>query len=156
LYHFLADFRLRSDSATWLLTIDANFEYLTVAQPPVFNITVLGNTMALTSLSISLTVNAIVMGLIVLRILKVYWKGRSAFDQTLGVGRDTPKLRSIIFILIESGMAMFSIQLIRVALNNNFKNFDALQIVIYINQMLNVIIRSVMSTFQFTEIVSRE
>ena len=53
-------------------------------------------------------------------------------------------------------MAMFSIQLIRVALNNNFKNFYPLQIVIYINQMLNVIIWSVMSTFHFTEIVSRE
>jgi hypothetical protein len=98
--------------------------------------------MVATSLSISLTVNTIVTGLIVLRILKVYWKGRSAFDQTLGVGRDHLKLRSIIFIIIESGMAMFSIQLIRVVLT--ILELDATYFIMGIHQMFNVIIRSVL------------
>lgn len=75
----------------------------------------------------------------VLRILKVYWGGRSTFDQTLGVGRDNPKLRSILFVIVE----LFSIQLIRVVFN--ILNLDAVVIIIDINQMFNLITRSVIS-----------
>jgi hypothetical protein len=146
---------MRSDSATWLSSFYGT-SYLTLTEPLVsgesdeLGYSIQTNPIALTSLVISLTVNAIATGLIVLRILKVYWNsGRSTLDRTLGVGRDNPKLRSIIFIIIESGMAMFSIQLIRVVLSSifTFNCVILLQIVIYINQMLNVIIQSVISTF---------
>ena len=70
-----------------------------------------------TSLAISLTVNVVVTGLIVLRIVKVYWEVRpTPEDRDLGIGGGNGRLRSIIFIIIESGMAMFSIQLVRAVL----------------------------------------
>jgi hypothetical protein len=95
---------------------------------------------ALTSVVISLTVNAVVTGLIVLRILKVYWEVRSTSKgQALGVGGSEAKVRSIIFIMIESGMAMFAIQLIRVVLTV-VKRYDALIIILEIIEMVNVII----------------
>jgi hypothetical protein len=94
----------------------------------------------------SLTVNAVVTGLIVLRILKVYLEVKSAFeDRTLDVGGGNVKLRSIVFIIIESGVVMFAIQFIRLVLT--ILNLDALEIIISINQMFNVIIRSVISIF---------
>ena len=104
--------------------------------------------MYLTSLVISLTVNAVVTGLIVFRILKVYWEVRSAFKgRTLRVGGSEAKVRSIIFIMIESGMAMFTIQFIRVVLSildsNNISN--GLIVITSINDMFNVITRSVIS-----------
>jgi hypothetical protein len=131
-------------------------EYLTLADPLIFGTTYVGNTMTITSLVISLTVNAIVTGLIVLRILKVYREIGSAVDQTFGVGGDNLKLQSIIFIIVESGMAMFSIQFIRVILSVSLNTINGVQIVIYINQMFNVIIQLVMSTFHVTEVVSRD
>ena len=95
---------------------------------------------ALTSVVISLTVNAVVTGLIVLRILKVYWEVRSTYKgQALRAGGAEAKIRSIIFIMIESGMAMFAIQLIRVVLTV-LKRVDALIIILNIIEMVNVII----------------
>ena len=92
----------------------------------------------MTSLAISLTMNAVVTGLIVFRIVKVYWEARpTSEDRDLGVGGANGKLRSIIFIVIESGMAMFSVQLVRVVLNA--LQLDALYLVVGINQMFNVI-----------------
>src|SRR5882757_2535746 len=88
------------------------------------DVTEWGNILALTSLTASMTVNALVTGLIVFRIFKVFREVRSVTtsDETsLGVtgGR---KLRSVIFIIIESGMALFAIQLARlVILSNGFK-----------------------------------
>jgi hypothetical protein len=115
----------------------------------------LGYTVTLTSLGFSLIVNAIVMGLIVFRILKVYWKiGPNVNDQTLPIGGAKGKFWSIIFIIIESGMAMFTVQLIRVVLT--ILNIDALYYIIGIHQMFNVIIRSIGSILHFTEIISRE
>jgi hypothetical protein len=102
----------------------------------------------------SLAVNAVVTGLIVLRILKLSRELVPTFgDRTLGIGGTEARVRSIIFIMIESGMAMFAIQLIRVVLT--ILNVEALTLVIGINQMLNVIVRSVISTFHFTKINSR-
>ncbi|KAF8816972.1 hypothetical protein BYT27DRAFT_7205395 [Phlegmacium glaucopus] len=75
-----------------------------------------GYAVSSTSLAISLVVNGVVTGLIVFRILKVYWEARPTFeDQTLGIGTKG-KIRSIIFIIIESGMAMFTIQIIGVVI----------------------------------------
>ena len=112
----------------------------------------------LTSLIISLTVNAAVTGLIVLRIFQVYREARSTFeDRALGtIAGVGVKLRSLIFIIIESGMLMFTVQLIRVMLDVFQIDFNAVSLITTINQQLNVTIQSVISTFHFTEIISRE
>ena len=81
-----------------------------------------GNTLVLTGLVASMVVNALVTGLIVFKILKVFLEVRAS---TSAVGERTwgslalsstggPKLQHIIFIIIESGMALFAIQLVRV------------------------------------------
>jgi len=71
--------------------------------------------MEVASLALSMTVNALVTGLIVFRIIKVFQEVKTACTvdgQILGVtGGGT--LRRVIFVLIESGMALFSIQLVR-------------------------------------------
>ena len=141
-------FKLRS--ANWLAINGAAY----IEPAGDFRFTHWGDTMIPTSLVISLTVNAVVTGLIVLRILKLSRELVPTFgDRTLSIGRTEAKVRSIIFIMIESGMAMFAIQLIRVVLS--ILNVEAVKLVIAINQMFNVIIRSVISTFHFTKINSR-
>src|SRR5882757_10088869 len=108
-----------------------------------------GIILALIGLTASMTVNALVTGLIVFRIFKVFRQVNSitTSDETsLGVtgGR---KLCSIIFIIIESGMALFAIQLARlvlafVELSKNDK-IDTYLLIIGIHEMLNVIISSI-------------
>jgi len=71
-----------------------------------------GSILTLTGLTASMTVNALVTGLIVFRIFKVFREVRSVttLDETsLGV-TGGKKLQSIIFIIIESGVALFAIQ----------------------------------------------
>ena len=52
-----------------------------------------GGILATTSLAISLTVNAVVTGLIVLRIVKVYWEvWPTPEDQDLGIGGGNGRL----------------------------------------------------------------
>ena len=112
--------------------------------------------MVLTGLVASMVVNALVTGLIVFKILKVFLLVNKAtsVDQALGSLSSTggPKLRHIIFIIIESGMALFAIQLVRVVINslNAFTggplppSFSvAMDFIIFIHQTLNVIIRSI-------------
>ena len=103
-----------------------------------------------------MTVNALVTGLIVFRIFKVFQevKACTSDDQCLGVtGGST--LRRVIFILIESGMALFSIQLARLVativyvLTGTNASLSALHLIIGIHQMLNVIIRSVVVTLSY-------
>ena len=96
----------------------------------------------MTALAISLTVNTAVTGLIVLKILEVYKEVKPTLEhQTLGNGGPAgAKLRSIMLIIIESGMAMFTIQLIRVVLT--ILQNDAFCISISINQIFHVIIQS--------------
>ena len=104
----------------------------------------------MTGLGISLTVNATVPGLIMLRILKVYKETEPTFEyRTWGnSGPAWTKLRSIMLIKIESGVAMFTIQLIRVVLI--ILQNDGLYISVGINQIFNVIIQSlVICTFHF-------
>ena len=82
---------------------------------------------------------------------------RTSIEQTLGSGslsstRDS-KLRHIIFVIIESGMALFAIQLVRVVISSLLELqvaspesqglIIALSVVVSIHQTLNVIIRSV-------------
>ena len=91
-----------------------------------------------------MAVNTLVTGMIVFRILKV----TGARPSTLTGGN---KFRHIMFIIIESGMALFAIQLVRLVLafisvpvGQEAYFQSAFNIVVVINQMLNVnIIRSI-------------
>ncbi|KAF8808787.1 hypothetical protein BYT27DRAFT_7255249 [Phlegmacium glaucopus] len=94
----------------------------------------------LAALAISMTVNALVTFLIVFKIFRVYREiGSTSDDQSLGATGGS-KIRAVIFIIIESGMILFSIQLARL-LASVFFATDAgdriLQIILYIHQMLN-------------------
>ncbi|KAF8811928.1 hypothetical protein BYT27DRAFT_7240149 [Phlegmacium glaucopus] len=116
--------------ATWLAV--NGFSY--IGPDEGLYVTYSGYALTLTSFAISLVVNGVVTGLIVLKILKVYREVRSTpEDQTLGIGGTKGKLRSIIFIIIESGMAMFTFQSIGFVLY--ILRLDAQTIIIRINQM---------------------
>ena len=96
------------------------------------------------SYAVSITVNALVTGLIVFKILKVFLEVKTtSVEKALGSTEGT-KLRHIIFVIIESGMALFAIQLIRVVFYNLPVETapNTSDIVITIHQMFNVIIRS--------------
>jgi hypothetical protein len=101
--------------------------------------------LSLTSYVASMVVNALVTGLIVFKILKVFLEVKAAsVEQTLGTTEGT-KLRHVIFIIIESGMALLAIQVVRVVINflplpNNTNIPD---FVVVTHQMFNVIMRSV-------------
>ena len=113
------------------------------------------NTLFITGLTLSMAVNALVTGMIVFRILKVtVGVEPTSVEQTLGSSRGN-KFRHIIFIIIESGMALFAIQLVRVVLLFIPQPVEqegifqvAFDFVIAINQMLNVII-IIRSSFDF-------
>jgi hypothetical protein len=106
--------------------------------------------MTLTSFSLSMAVNALVTGLIVFRILKVFLEVKAAttsVERTLGTTGGT-KLRHVIFVIIESGMTLFAVQLVRVMLYDLSVPLQSADVIAYtlslgINQMFNVIIRSV-------------
>jgi hypothetical protein len=93
----------------------------------------------------SMTVNALVMCLIVFRIFKVFQEIKvttTSDERSLGVIGGT-KLWSIMFVIIESGMALFSIQLARVVVSTSLgttSDFDAFSLIVGIHEMLNVII----------------
>ena len=106
------------------------------------------NTVFITGLAASMAVNALMTGMIVLRILKATGVKPTSVERTLG-STEGNKFRHIMFIIIESGMALFAIELVRIVLEfisvpvEQLPFFDAAQdFVIAINQMLNVIIRS--------------
>ena len=107
------------------------------------------NAVTLTSLALSMAVNILVTGLIVFKVFKAFLVVRATMTsaertQALAPGLAAAKYRHIIFILIESGMALFSIQLVRVVLYavQTVQSDYAYPSVICINQMFNVIIRS--------------
>ena len=75
-------------------------------------------------------------------------------DQVFGATRGT-KLRSIIFVLIESGLLLFSIQLARLVVSiltvDGGNDIDAFDPIVLIHQQVNVIRRSVIPTIDFTD-----
>ena len=88
-----------------------------------------------------------VTGLIMFRILKAFmeYKPRSVVgERTLGTFEDT-KFRHAIFVIIESGMVLFAIQMLRFVLFELPEESATIAfiLVIGINQMFNVIIRFV-------------
>jgi hypothetical protein len=97
-----------------------------------------------------MTVNALVTGLIVFRIFKVFRNSRgltTSAEKSLGV-TGGGKLRSIIFVIIESGMTLFTIQLARLAISMRADDaaINALVLIANIHGMFNVIILSVFVT----------
>ncbi|KAF8797626.1 hypothetical protein BYT27DRAFT_6931160 [Phlegmacium glaucopus] len=96
--------------------------------------------MGLTGLAISMTVNAVVTFLIVFKIFKIYHEVKSTSDdQSLGATGGS-KIRTVIFIIIESGIGLFSIQLARVVATifaTTDADLKAFYIIASIHQMLN-------------------
>ena len=95
-----------------------------------------------------MAVNALVTGLIVFKILKVFLEVKAtttSIERTLGTTGGT-KLRRVIFILIESGMTLLAVQLARFVIYNwpqsdsSESVYDAANFFIGINQVFNVII----------------
>ena len=103
-----------------------------------------GNLLVIAGLAMSMTVNALATGLIVFKIWAVFREVKLASDDpTFGA---TPsrgnKLRSVIFILIESGLTLFLIQfgrLVVTVMNTVDANY-AFKFFVCLHQQLNVII----------------
>ena len=105
-----------------------------------------GVVMGITGLALSMAVNALVTGLIVFKIVKVFLEVNPTLVELTLDSTGGSKLRHIIFIIIESGMALFAIQLIRLMFSILPMEWtlDANDyFMIAINEMFNVIIRSV-------------
>ena len=135
--HSLSDFNLWF-IAIWIASGTAP---LSILQGQ-FNIPEWGNTLTVAGLALSMTVNALVTGLIAFRIFRVFQevKNATAEDQILGVTGGSTLWR-VIFIIIESGMILFSTQLTRlvVAKANTDAANDAYALITGIHEMLNVI-----------------
>ena len=109
--------------------------------------------MSTTSFVLSMAVNTLVTGLIVFKILKVFLQVRAtssaSVERSLGSTGGT-KFQHIIFVIIESGMMLFATQLVQLVLyvvtsvDQKYLNF-----VIGVNEMFNVIIRSIHFYFFF-------
>ena len=136
--HLINRFQL-SPLATWIATAGA-----TIFVQGQIDQTDWGKVMVLISFTTTITVNTLVTVLIVFRILKAFleYKPRSV-ERTLGTIEDT-KLRHAIFVIIESGMMLFAIQLLRFVLFEQPEESETATIayilVIGINEMFNVII----------------
>ena len=96
-----------------------------------------------------MAVNTLATGLIVSKILKVLMEYRpTSVERSLGSTRGNIPHHAL-FIIIESGMVLFAIQLLRVLLSSLYladpmeNLLDGLDIVVSMHQMINVIIRSV-------------
>lgn len=110
------------------------------------------NVLVLTSIAMSLVVNALMTGLIVFKIFKVYREVKPLYTQNFSImGRS--KLQPIIFAIIESGMALFAIQLAYlVVFDINTQAANDASIFLYpVYEMLIVIISSVILTYNFTD-----
>ena len=115
--------------------------------------TLWSDVLQLAGLIASMTVNALATGLIVFRIFKVFRDVKdntTSEEKSLGITGGT-KLRSLIFVIIESGMALFAFQLARVVLAFVNGNVEvAYDFIIGVHEMLNVIISLAVATLCFT------
>lgn len=105
------------------------------------------HSLLLFSLAVSMTVNVLVTSLIVFEIFKVFQGGKIRISRqgstTLGSNTHGTRLQSIIFILIESGAALFCIQFVRFTVTIMMTNtsMEVLALIAGIHQMLNVNIK---------------
>ena len=141
--NFLDDFQLYPPPATWLTAISS----IVVVQDQTTQ-TNWGFKVVETSLAASMAVNTLVTGLIAFKILKVFLEVKNSttsVERSLG-SSGVAKLHHIVFIIIESGMALFVIQLIRLLLDSvpSVQSTNAVYMIIGIHEMFNVIIKSVL------------
>ena len=108
--------------------------------------TVWGFGLNVASLATSMTVNALVTGLIVFKIFKVFRavKGNTTSqEKSVGITGGN-KLRSVIFVIIESGMALFAVQLIRFVAVSSQQVTESeaavIALIVGMHEMVNVII----------------
>ena len=124
--------------ATWIASIGSAYVSLHQTAVPIW-----AQWMFLAGLAMSMTVNFLVTGLIVFRIFKVYREvvKPTLKIETLGATTGGSKMRTVIFVLVESGMALFSIQLARVVITivQTDAALNIYNIIANIHQMLNVI-----------------
>ena len=129
--------------------------FINIAQNDV-GVAVWGSKVLLTSLVASMTVNALVTGLIVFRIFRVFGEVGNRVttfeDKSSGTTRGK-KLRSVPFIIIESGMVLFAIQLARVVITVGLylglasdATLYAFEFIVAIHTMVNVITSSLIAT----------
>ena len=92
-----------------------------------------------------MAVNALVTGLIIFKILKVFLEVNPILVELTLNSNGGSKLRHVIFVIIESGMALLAIQLFRLVFSilPTEWAYDASEYAMVINEMFNVIIRSV-------------
>ena len=108
-----------------------------------------GPPMVITSFTLSMAVNTLVTGLIVFKIFKVFLQVKAvttSVERTLGTTAGGTKLGHVLFVIIESGMALLAVQLARFVLyvlynlpSESESASDAYFIFIPINEMFNVI-----------------
>ena len=124
--------------ATWIASIaPLNIVQLQLSSQPHWS-----HTLLVFSLVASMAVNTLVTGLIVFKIFKTFREAKTRFSGPALSATDGSRLRSIIFILIESGMALFCIQVARMTVTI-YTDVEVYDLVVGIHQMLNVIIRSI-------------
>ena len=118
-----------------------------------------GNRLVLTSLITSMAVNALVTGLIVFKIFRAFRRVSSvttSAEKSLGIAGGR-KFRSLIFVIIESGMVLFAVQLTRVIITTTTPAlvtdaaYYAYEFILAIHAMANVIISSAIVTLWFTD-----
>lgn len=88
----------------------------------------------------SLTVNAVVSGLILFRIVKVYWEVEPVLYEKLFYATGGSKFRSIAIAIIESAMALFAFQMVLVVCScvGSEPSFEVGNLTIGTHQMLLV------------------
>jgi hypothetical protein len=113
----------------------------------------LTTTATISSLVISMAVNALVTGLIVWRILKVLREVQGSISARKSSGAIGLRGSSLIFVISESGVALFSVQLIRVifTLPQFLLIKGALDFIVVTHQMLNVIITFIINNLYFAD-----
>ena len=102
---------------------------------------------SITGIAASMAVNALVTGLIVFKILKVFLEVNPVLVELTLDSTGGTKLQHVVFVMIESGMALLAIQLIRLVFYILPMEWTLVagDFAIVINEMLNVIIKSVHS-----------
>ena len=106
-----------------------------------------------------MTVNTLVTSLIVFKIFKVFRRAKfpiSGDATTLGsTSTHGSRLRSVIFILIESGAALFCIQLVRltVTILKTDTGVEVFDLIVGVNQMLNVNIKRIYLFFYLLTVI---
>ena len=145
LFYSRADFDLLF-LAIWIVGTTTSL-YVEKGQTPISH---WGNPLTTTALAMSMIVNAIATSLVVFRIFKVFRAVKLTPEERISdVTRRSP-LRPLMFVLIESGMLLFSIQLVRLVVGSVSAPTDVVDsyaVTASIHQMLNVIIRSNISYF---------